>query len=454
MTLSDLYKNGSPLSGIYKNGIGIPLPNISSGPGTLSSMFSPAQRQLPNGGGSYVAPVTTPPQATMPVSTTTPVTPNGNPVNPAPRPTVASPAPASQQVPINPAFINPKTGGFYTPEELASNMRGGATTAPADGSAVSKYAGDAIVNPNQSVEELNRSGYGMNNAANDIATGATDPYKVGSKSGIAYSPSELSAIEKAYAGIYDPALSDVFSKLEAKKKEEELAANRKADLEKLAIEHQYRMAEKSGTGSGSSSTGGYVRGDNAIVDGWVDKINREGGDINKLIPGVANQGLRNQIMLGLNQTKFENAKTKGNLDSINTINTLLGNKELDNISGFLGQAVGGMWGDAKTAKTQFNQIAGLIQLAKAGSIQGQGAISEFERKILRESAAAIDRGQSDEDFRKALVKIRGAYMTSSGLEAPVKIIDPTTGQSEVQNLNTQEIDDFIGDGAIIEYVEQ
>ena len=49
--------------------------------------------------------------------------------------------------------------------------------------------------------------------------------------------------------------------------------------------------------------------------------------------------------------------------------------------------------------------------------------------------------------------MRGAFMTASGLEAPVKVTDPTTGESQIQQLSTHEIEDFIRDGAIVEYSE-
>ena len=71
----------------------------------------------------------------------------------------------------------------------------------------------------------------MNIARGDIAVGETDPYKVGSKSGIAYSPTELKAIENAYAGIYDPALNDVFSRLKDRRAEDAKALKREEKLE-------------------------------------------------------------------------------------------------------------------------------------------------------------------------------------------------------------------------------
>lgn len=85
---------------------------------------------------------------------------------------------------------------------------------------IPNYAGDAITDPNKSTGDLTSKARDLTNARNDIATGTTDPYGVGTKSGIAYSPAELKAIESAYAGIYDPAISDVFERLQEKKAED------------------------------------------------------------------------------------------------------------------------------------------------------------------------------------------------------------------------------------------
>ena len=99
-----------------------------------------------------------------------------------------------------------------SPSEYADFL---ASKIPQGNGQVPQYAGDALANPNQSSAQLNTDATNLNNSRNDIATGTTDPYKAGSQSGIAYSPTELNAIEKAYAGVYDPALNDVFNRLKA-----------------------------------------------------------------------------------------------------------------------------------------------------------------------------------------------------------------------------------------------
>lgn len=421
---------------------------------SMPSVLPPTQtRQLPYGAGTYSAAGTQPAQISP-----TPIGPMNNPVvppSPVVPPAPVAPAPVQQQTQSSAlprSYINPTTGQPWTPQEYVDNVL--KTLPVSDGSDIGTYAGNAIMNPNQSAEKLMGTARNLNNTRNDIAVGETDPYGTATGSKIVYSPAQLAAIEKAYAGIYDPAINDVLNKLEIKQKEDAAAADRKFQLEKMAKEHEYTMAEKGLTGGSSSSSGAYVRGADPIVDGWVDKINRTpGATIESMIPGVANQGLRNKVMLGLNATKYDTAQVSGNLQDINTINSMLQNAELDNISGGLGQYKPMLFGQAKTAKTQYDQIVGALQLAKAGQIKGQGQISDYERKVLKEASAAVDRGMSDEEFRKALVKLRGVLMTSSGMEAPIKVTSPS-GETITSTGNTEEINNLIREGNLVEYIEQ
>lgn len=121
-------------------------------------------------------------------------------------------------------YRDPKTGEIMTPEEYAVYL---GNKVPKGNGEITNYAGDALSNPNESAAELSARAANLNNSRNDISTGTTDPYGVGNTSGVAYSPAELKAIESAYAGVYDPALNDVFARL----KETQEAEKQKADLQ-------------------------------------------------------------------------------------------------------------------------------------------------------------------------------------------------------------------------------
>lgn len=449
--LSDLYKTATGGIPLGSTGLNFnPLFNPLYNPRVFS--FQGSEPQTTAG-----EPVVTPEPKTIAEERV--VTPDSTRTSDQPTGSVFSKTKTSAGIPSE--YINPETGTFYRAEDFAKKVASSVPRRGTYGGDIPTYAGNTLTQGPKTAEQLAMEAAALNNARNDIATGATDPYKVASQSGIAYSPSELSAIEKAYAGIYDPAINSALEKLNRKQEEDAAALEQKNKLEQMAKQFEYDKSLKqtptyadSNTSTGLGGSGAaYVEGANPIVDGWVQRLNQSGQDINAAIPGVKNQALRDAVMLGLNATKAQSAKSAGTLDDINTISTMLANPQLENISGFADQLIGGLFGKAKTAKTQYNQIVGALQLAKAGQIKGQGQISDYERKVLKEASAAVDRGMNDEEFRKALVKLRGVLQTSSGLEAKVKITDPTTGQSDVQNLNTSEINGFISDGAIIEYLE-
>lgn len=169
-------------------------------------------------------------------------------------------------------YKDPATGKILTPQEYADML-----AKRVSGGDISTYAGNALSNQNQSIEDMNRDATGMNNARNDIATGTTDPYNIASRSGIQYTPQELKAIESAYAGIYDPALTDVFTKIDQKQKEAADALQQKNELEKMALQHKYSMTEKqapsySDLHPAGGTSGFYVKGANPTVDAYADAI--------------------------------------------------------------------------------------------------------------------------------------------------------------------------------------
>lgn len=241
---------------------------------TLSRMYKdPVRRELPNGGGSYLAPPApqySPSSGTGTVEgdytfdgldkgwlRTTPTIPE------APADSALPKAP--EQKPARNEYINPKTGEYYTPEEYGNSIAMRIPTSKATGD-VGQYAGDALAKPDASEEDLMKTARTMSNTRNDIATGTTDPYKVGAESGIAYSPAELNAIEKAYAGIYDPAINDVFTRLK-KREEEKERMDRREDMIFATNESIRQWRETTGT----RSTTGEDVDENTFSDTQINK---------------------------------------------------------------------------------------------------------------------------------------------------------------------------------------
>lgn len=232
-------------------------------------------QNLPNGGGSYQTPSGQAPNMSM-----APVNQSKVPLKsvyngtgaPAPqsKPSSTAGAPTSKpasttggpQSVIPPQWVNPATGGLYTPEEIANNI---ALSAPgAKKGDIPKFAGDQFTEGPQTSEQLQATAAGLNNARNDIAVGEKDPYKVGAESGIQYTPQELAAIEKAYAGVYDPAINTALAKLDRKQKEDEDERQFQQDLKKMEVQYQYDKKLKSiGTGGGSGSSNQMIDNERA-----------------------------------------------------------------------------------------------------------------------------------------------------------------------------------------------
>lgn len=218
--LSDLLKKNSAAYGTDQN-YGIKSYSLPNNAGSYSASGTTQPQLVPSGplpglGKAPISLAPTAPVAPVVKSPTKPIFSGAT--TPTPTPT----APAFD----NSEFINPATGKVWTDQEYADNI-----ATKARGTSVGGYAGGQITDPNQSTADLTAQGRTMNNAANDLATGTTDPYGVASESGIQYTPAQLTAIEKAYAGIYDPAINDVFAKLEERKK---LDAEKQARLDKEA----------------------------------------------------------------------------------------------------------------------------------------------------------------------------------------------------------------------------
>lgn len=197
--LSDIYENVSGGIPLGKTGFSYnPLANIRANPISYKAPVATPPVVPP------VIPPVTPPEKKQVTKTTNTVT---KPIFNA----------TNADAPIDPMsyqqYINPATGKMYTPAEMAK-----IELARSKGGATDNYMQNVGLNTENTSESLNREGTALNNARNDIATGTTDPYKVASQSGLQYTAQELNAIEKAYAGIYDPALADVFAKIDAKQK--------------------------------------------------------------------------------------------------------------------------------------------------------------------------------------------------------------------------------------------
>lgn len=399
--LTDLLKAPTPgFGGINTNVGGATTPatifNGTAAPSTPAvSPYIPA---------SNAAPVAAPapaPVATAPVAApaATPVFQGSAPATPA-APAAASPA-------VNPAYLN-ADGSFKAASQIASDV--GSALKAAHGNAdvgtlaAQQFGAGTAVDPTVQARQIT-------NARNDIATGNTDPYKIASQSGIAYTPQELNAIESAYAGIYDPALDTAMAKVTAKQTADAAAASQAADLEKIKAQTAATEDEQAnapytlgandvrydgngnaiavGSGASGASGAAYVPGSNPTVDAYVSYV-KGGGNLTT----VPDQ-YKDAVAQGLAQAATSTALSPTSTTAIGIINQLQALPNLDALSGtgivgsiehpsslFPGTAV-------QQTQNLAKQLQATISLANRQQLKGQGAISDFEFKVLGDAATDL-----------------------------------------------------------------
>jgi len=160
---------------------------------------------------------------------------------------------------IDPKLWNPN-GSLYSPDEYANNMANNLKGTTNKNYDVPQYTEDNFTEVNPTEQDLTDRATKLNNTRNDIATGTTDPYGIITNKNFAFTPEELTAIQKAYAGIYDPALTHAIGKLEAKQKYEQAKQKEEEDraMEVFKTNENIRQWQAT-TGTNDGSTGNPTR---------------------------------------------------------------------------------------------------------------------------------------------------------------------------------------------------
>jgi hypothetical protein len=309
---------------------------------------------------------------------------------------------------VNPAYLN-ADGSFKTPAQIASTVGTALAAAHSNADvgtlAVQQFGAGTAVDPTVQARQIT-------NTRNDIATGNTDPYKVASQSGIAYTPAELNAIESAYAGIYDPALDTAMAKVTAKQNADAAAASQAADLAKIDEQAKATAATQaaapytlgtgdtrydgngnviaSGSGAGSASAT-YVPGQDPTADAYIKGIQAgtyKASDIPDAYKGIVAQGLAAAA------SSPNTALSPTSTTALGIINQLQG-LDTSKLSGT------GIVGDIEHPSSLFpgtevqqtqnlaKQLQATISLANRQQLKGQGAISDFEFKVLGDAATNL-----------------------------------------------------------------
>lgn len=118
--------------------------------------------------------------------------------------------------------------------------------------------------------------------------------------------------------------------------------------------------------------------------------------------------------------------------NLKLVNDLLNNPDVSRISGFLQGTLklGTIDPRAQLALNQYKQLQGTLSLANRQQLQGSGAISDFEFRVLSEAASALGRNLNDAAFKAQLGIIRdvfaGKYARTQGVTGGGALSGTTT----------------------------
>ena len=159
------------------------------------------------------------------------------------------------------------------------------------------------------------------------------------------------------------------------------------------------------------------------------------------------------IIKATEKDEAKKAGTSAALDNYSLVNELLKNPALGQITGLQNPFTVFTPGtQAQTAKNVYSQVKSILSLENRKQLKGSGAISDFEALTLEKASSALGRNLSDAEFKKQLSKIKGAFATSAGLEADVKVTNPETGETISSTASRAEIDQLISEGNTVEYI--
>lgn len=367
---------------------------------SLSSMMSPAAPVVPT-------------RPAAPVASSGPIFkgPSSAPVGPQ---GATGAAPANQS-PIPPQYLK-ADGTIKTPAEIAGEVGSTLSAAHSKGD-VGTLALDQFGGNGKTAIQLEAEARKLNNTRNDIAVGETDPYKVASDSGIAYTPAELKAIENAYAGIYDPALDTALAKVNAKQTADAADKDFQNSLEKMKTQFGYDKALKqtpaaaaAGSGSGISS-GVYVPGQNPTVDAWAQRIFDGSAKITD-IP-ASDKGLRNAVTVALQAsgndlagkptvTELGRSAAASAKSLLEKLNNREGTSAVGGSRFFTGGPLAFPGSEKANFQIDFQNLKDTLSLDGVKYLKGQGAVSDAERALLASAVTKLNLSQSEDEFKTTL----------------------------------------------------
>lgn len=244
----------------------------------------------------------------------------------------------------------------------------------------------------------------------------------------------------------------------------ELAAARTAGVAQQTLEQRMSRMQATRTASLEASKFALERADKALENATKESTTSSSGFT--LQPGetrydskgnvVASGGpkpmTQAQETAAIAKTDKEEASQQSATQSIGIVNNLLAGDAYKGITG-IGQNPFNAFGLSNASSlNQYNQLQGLLKLGIRGLLKGQGAVSDYEGRVLGQAATALGRNLSNEDFHQALLKIRGTLKTNNGMTTTVDVTNPNTGETiNDAELSGDEIYKLVSEGNTIKY---
>lgn len=152
----------------------------------------------------------------------------------------------------------------------------------------------------------------------------------------------------------------------------------------------------------------------------------------------------------IDDQKAATAAQQSASQTIGLVNGLLQSDRYKSISGALQSGSIPFLGD-RSAVNEYDQLQGLLKLGIRGLLKGQGAVSDYEGRILGQAASSLSRLTNESQMRAALQKVRGVLRTNNGQETEVVVKDPNGKVLGKGMLNGTDIYDAVSDGNTVEY---
>lgn len=145
------------------------------------------------------------------------------------------------------------------------------------------------------------------------------------------------------------------------------------------------------------------------------------------------------------------AESEKQLSLVNDISNVLGDTNFDRTFGWANMINrNNPQDDAYKTKANIQTIIDQAALASRGQLKGQGAVSDFEGKMLKNAATSLTLNLKPAAARQELIKIQGAIRTSSGLSTSVKITSPS-GEVKYGTADSTQITEAIKSGYTVTY---